>query len=262
MPWTYEYDFTLKLTNAAITSHSKTPRRNASSAKERYQRIGLTLSKDYVHPENDDEIYETEDCERCSLILSADGFLLRDDDTGEEYNLDLPLSTYYKRANGKDKVLNSFPSGSLKDPNVTLLDYDWLFAIDTNTKSQLSVTAIAQCFSHHSESSYSGMICVTCNKWDSSLFPKPEIQAWAVLVDEIIRQKPHQWRSKKTAIIVDSELGLLSEYNAQLRPLATNFYLPSNFTLIYASADSGSEFLSNQLIQLCDKHAAQILKSL
>jgi hypothetical protein len=42
-------------------------------------------------------------------------------------------------------------------------------------------------------------------------------------------------------------------------PIIDDFYLPADFTLIYASADVGKEYVPNRLISLCDKEANSVL---
>ena len=260
MSWSYEYDFIVTplsdLQNAGKrnSKHSKVP------TKERRQYIDLSSLSDYQYNE-DMNSQAVEVGESCAIIISNSGTVLHDNESGIEYDINLPLSTIYERASGKDKTLNYFPSGSLNDINSILLNYARILDMDTNTKDNISVTAIAQCFSQKTETGFRGTIVITCNKWDSSPFPKPEIQAWAVVIDEIMLQRPVKSRSERIAIIVDSELDSLPAYNAQQKPLTSNLYLPSNFSLIYASADSGSEFLANKLIKLCDKHAAKILNA-
>ena len=231
MSWSYEYDFIVTplsdLQNAGKrnSKHSKVP------TKERRQYIDLSSLSDYQYNE-DMNSQAVEVGESCAIIISNSGTVLHDNESGIEYDI-----------------------------NSILLNYDRILAIDTNTKDNISVTAIAQCFSQKTETGFRGTIVITCNKWDSSPFPKPEIQAWAVVIDEIMLQRPVKSRSERIAIIVDSELDSLPAYNAQQKPLTSNLYLPSNFSLIYASADSGSEFLANKLIKLCDKHAAKILNA-
>lgn len=66
---------------------------------------------------------------------------------------------------------------------------------------------------------------------------------------------------QQIAIITDHDLGVHKLLNAQEAPIvdATNSYLPKNFTLVYASTDSGVENRLNWLLAKCDKESARIL---
>lgn len=255
----FEYGFHVEFGEDTETRSCNRPKRNAPIKKERKQFIDLSLVENFQYNAELDN-GNVEVGESCAIIISDSGIILHDNDTGEAFPIDLPLTTFYERKSGKDKVVNYLPAGALTDPNKIILNYDRIIAIDTNTKEKTSVTAIAQCFTQKTPSGFDGIIIITCHKWDSTQFPKPEMQAWAAVMHKMILQKPEILTSDiRIAVIVDSELGLLQEYNTHQRSLAPNFYLPPNFTLIYASADSGSEFLANKLIQLCDKHATQTL---
>ncbi len=102
------------------------------------------------------------------------------------------------------------------------------------------------------------MIDVNCKVWDNTKILKPEVHAWAVAINTVYSQIQNKRRNKTVAIVVDSELGALQQYNKREKPLVQGFYLPSGFTLVYASADTGMAFISNQLIRICDKCASEV----
>ena len=62
-------------------------------------------------------------------------------------------------------------------------------------------------------------------------------------------------------MIVDSDLGLLPEFNSRRMPLIGNEYLLGCVELLYGSADIGSsELIPNRLIKEADKVSSGILK--
>lgn len=63
------------------------------------------------------------------------------------------------------------------------------------------------------------------------------------------------------AIVTDSELGAHDEINCRARPIYGDLHLPEQFTLIYASADTGHEFLK-KLIRFCDQQADVYFKEI
>lgn len=149
------------------------------------------------------------------------------------------------------------------DQNRLLADYDVVMAVDTNTETidgvQVSMTA-----------------CVLVRNfvlgpslWAAQLIPQdafefhdsteaPEIIGWC---DAIQRLQDTQALRGRMAIIVDSELGLLPEFNARSRPLMSTFYVPENMTLVYASAERATtDFVGNAAIAECNKTATLLLR--
>ena len=80
-----------------------------------------------------------------------------------------------------------------------------------------------------------------------------------MVINTVYSQLQNKKQNKTVAIVVDSELGALQQYNKREKPLVQDIYLPPGFTLVYASADSGMEFIANQLIRICDKCAGEVL---
>ena len=62
------------------------------------------------------------------------------------------------------------------------------------------------------------------------------------------------------AIIVDSDLGNIPDYNARKKPIIGSFYVPDKMTLVYASSDTGKEYLANRLIAVCDTEANKLIQ--
>lgn len=64
---------------------------------------------------------------------------------------------------------------------------------------------------------------------------------------------------ERIGLVVDAYLNDLPALNARTQPVFANLFLPKNVTLIYASADSGSEYLPNVLIRAADRSASMAL---
>lgn len=62
----------------------------------------------------------------------------------------------------------------------------------------------------------------------------------------------------KRAIVTDSDLGLHDSINARTTSLYGDVLLPPNFTVLYASGDTGTE-VTNRILAFCDKQAKTTL---
>lgn len=85
---------------------------------------------------------------------------------------------------------------------------------------------------------------------------KIEQETWVKAMQKIQEEEAED---RRIGFIVDSDLGNLEAYSNRTLPLANGFYLPSNFKLIYASADRSDEW-PNQMIKRCDKLAGADLE--
>lgn len=65
----------------------------------------------------------------------------------------------------------------------------------------------------------------------------------------------------KRALVTDSDLGLHDAINARTTPLYGEVFLPANFTLLYASGDTGTE-ATNRILAFCDKQAKTTLRAM
>lgn len=65
----------------------------------------------------------------------------------------------------------------------------------------------------------------------------------------------------KRAIVTDSDLGLHDAINARTTPLYGDVLLPPNFTVFYASGDTGTE-ATNRILAFCDKQAKTTLRAM
>ena len=63
----------------------------------------------------------------------------------------------------------------------------------------------------------------------------------------------------RVGLIVDSDLGNLSDFNKRVKPVSDEFYLPTNFELIYAS-DRANDNILNEVIITCHSISKDILE--
>lgn len=167
----------------------------------------------------------------------------------------------------KKKVINKMeldPNRITANPDESLQKFDLVYAIDTNTMAAsgklLSVTCIVLC---ELDLVDDGVLDIRYGPFRALEFWNikyhPENVAWMKVI-QFITQDPVYNPNSKIGLVVDSALGNLPAYNARSMPIYSDFYLPENFELIYASADVGKgEFLVNHLISMSEDMAKSLL---
>ena len=171
---------------------------------------------------------------------------------------------YSRKKNNKIIIEGEVDGEYVMNPESTLLGYDAIFSIDTNTKTinktRISVTGIVY---SHVNCDDKG-VCVlsylpltVLEFWDAEI--NAEVLGWIAAIRAILEDKRYQ--GKSILIIVDSVLGDLDNINMRSKPIFSDFYLPDNFTMMYASSDVASN-LSNKLIKASDKMASMKLQEL
>lgn len=168
--------------------------------------------------------------------------------------------TCYERLKGP-KILQKFPVSNELDFNFVnaLRKFDLIYAIDTNTKSFISVASLIKCELNPDEK---GVHC-SIEPITSFTFKyevAPENRSWIIAIKEIINKDGGL--AKRIGLVTDCNLGNIEKYNNKEIPLYENYFLPDNIKLIYASADSGSENLFNILLKDADDLATAILNEL
>lgn len=172
------------------------------------------------------------------------------------------LEMEYERENsskGPKKLSRTQISGSEMlmhplAPSMALNQYDHIVAIDTNTKQlsdefiSVSGVVIGRQGEHQDPLKFRYYKPTYCLEF-RNIKSKHENVAWKKLI-EMIQAEPSYNSSKKIGVIVDSDLGNIARFNRQNKPLLDDFYLPDNFSLIYASSDSGKENVQNIMISL------------
>lgn len=175
----------------------------------------------------------------------------------------IEVGTAYRRAKGPKIITRAEtnPADILLDVNHHLASYDWIFAVDTNTKAigaeSVSVTAIVLL----RDISFAGP------RWSAKVVPQsslevrdarvpPERLGWRHLLWVIGQNK----LAGRVAVFVDSELGELAALNKREKELLPGFVVSENVTLIYASTDVGrAELVGNKAVAECDRRAGNTI---
>lgn len=175
----------------------------------------------------------------------------------------IEVEVTYPRAKGA-KVLTRVPmdpTAIKTDVNRSLLRYDWVFAVDTNTRQfggelvSVSVSLLLRNFEFTSPTWSMNATEQIVMELRNPMQP-PERLGW----HHVLRACNQSGISGRVAVIVDSDLGVLSALNRRVQELLPAFLLPENVTLIYASGDAGGrEFMGNRAISECDRRARTIL---
>jgi len=173
------------------------------------------------------------------------------------------ITQSYGRSKGpKDLVVAPITTNHSTDPNTIFLDYDHIYAIDTNTKefnnSDISISAVMRAYLSKKDGkkvwiNYEPVTFLEFRKCEEP----PENIGWMALCMAIEAQDA--FKGLRIGIIVDSMKGSLKDFNSRKLPICDDYYLPEKFQLIYASADSGNE-IANKLIKRCDKQSSNLLK--
>lgn len=175
----------------------------------------------------------------------------------------------YDRASGKEKFLNVSPSGKQSasiDPNKNLENnFDHLCAIDTNTKMinnrKISISVayhIPGLLWQHNQQIPLLPLCSYLIA-DVSEEMNPEVIGWHLFFKHKIKKGYFQ-NGRKLGLVVDCHLNSHDKINLHEMPYYQDYVLPEYATLIYASSDSGKEYLANQLLALCDDASKKILE--
>ncbi len=180
---------------------------------------------------------------------------------------DAHVISQYERTK-KPKILSKVSTGNRVAKvsiNKAITDYDQLLAIDTNTKEVavrlLSVTAVL--IARLQSSAEGGFVCqyeIPAFITFTSLIGPPERLGWLFALKELLRCNRISLNSS-IGMVVDSDLGLLPEFNSRKMPLIGNEYLLGCVELLYGSADTeSSDLIPNRLIKEADKVSSKILK--
>jgi hypothetical protein len=176
----------------------------------------------------------------------------------------------YAREGKRAKILRQIvsPLGGEVNITSTTIYFDRYVGIDTSYKEsgEKFICATGGLFINQALNHEKGLeageqlsviaipsLCFLANKGMN-----PERYGWMKVIDALLRWEEYR-PDFKYGIVVDSELGLLPKINAREEPVFEGFHLPTNMSLIYASADSGSENFYNVLIKDTDRMAAASL---
>ncbi|MDI1254539.1 MAG: hypothetical protein PSV16_00435 [Flavobacterium sp.] len=173
---------------------------------------------------------------------------------------------FYERDSGKNKILH------LQYFNKNLIDfqfndglrnrYNMVFACDTNYKIVDNEKLCVGCLSilAFSKSNFHAFP-IKAAVFSTSITENtnPERISWRLFLDYINSDK---YKQSKICFFVDSELNKIDEFNMARESIIDDFFLPKNITMSYASADTGKEYIGNQLLLCSDNAATELLNYL
>jgi hypothetical protein len=141
---------------------------------------------------------------------------------------------------------------------LALARFDALLAVDTNTKEigAARVSAAAPVMAERISEGHD-LYQLEGFEFRGARFP-PEHVAWYLAVKSLLNWPTHS-PSRRIALIVDSDLGLIPELNARRAPILGGLVLPPEFEIVYASAEVRRESIANLLLAEADRGASAIL---
>ncbi|OJW83175.1 MAG: hypothetical protein BGO69_18850 [Bacteroidetes bacterium 46-16] len=143
-----------------------------------------------------------------------------------------------------------------------IIQYNYLVGVDSNSrkyKSEILTAAGAMYFVMTPLGGYEPIPISDFNTFDI-WEEKYENKNWARVI-KFICSHPKYNPKHRVGIVVDSDLGLLPDYNQRTKPFFENIFLPENFQFIYAS-DKANDTVLNTIIRSCHKLSNEILKNL
>ena len=170
----------------------------------------------------------------------------------------------YERDSGKYKSTTRVavdPQNISASVPVWVNRYDRLFAVDTNTinldGNDLAVTCCIHAEVEFVENKWNARIELVDALVFSKPHLKPELIGWLDVISRINTDP-----SVQIGLVVDSELGMIPEFNIRKTPIANGIFLPPNIELIYASSDHDKNVPFNFLISKCDADASLLIKKI
>jgi len=142
--------------------------------------------------------------------------------------------------------------------------YDYIFAIDTNTKEvdgrAIHCSAIFQVVSRRFDGGWISLHdFIGAFVFFNSKIPAEKV-GWFQVIDYLLCNKGIP-SGKKVLLLTDHDLDKHVDINNRKIDLVPNLKIPEGFYLGYATSDRQDD-LSNDLIRLCDKMSTEILNNL
>lgn len=195
-----------------------------------------------------------------------------DERTGEIRFGGVMADTYsevsYERPKGPkivSRIPQATPALTFHSSTALFKNYDFLCAVDTNTRiindqkvSAVGVVTFRQAPPPQGASEYWALDVPFCWEFINLRVEKPENFGWLAAVEELNHRKLVT-PGMRVGMVVDSDLGNLTDYNARRKPFFENRLLPENVHLVYASADTGGESLLNRVLKVADSVSGQVL---
>lgn len=194
---------------------------------------------------------------------SSDGTLeVFDAKTGKPFDgCSIETAEGYARSKGHKIIVQSpqMPGKLHTDQNRYLLEgFDHVFAVDTNTDRFRSATVVS--WLHNIRLDKEGYKAEL--RHPPALLAEghssPEKNGWVYALASITKSTDLTGR---IALFVDAFLAELPAINARTAPVYDDYFLPDGITLLYASADVGSnEFFGARAMRESDRVASIVLK--
>ena len=196
--------------------------------------------------------------------LTTDGRLIKPNVTFSQ--------THYTGQSGKEKVISRIQDKVISNEGDLMKylssSFDLIVAVDTNTKvigsETVSVTGVIHCVvqatsdpgAYNLEFPWHGAVLVRNCPNELS----PEKFGWKTVMQEA--NKDPRNIQKRFALVTDHDLGNHTSYNSKRIPIFRNFYLPTNFVLMYGRGDGPNQNPLNYVVRQCDKKSTDILKEI
>lgn len=172
----------------------------------------------------------------------------------------IEYTTLYERTR-KPKILNKVEFKRSSEFTVShsesLRNYNQIWAIDTNKKEIFgqvaNVSAVTVCDCNGSEEYYPVLAIIFGLTKDT-----PELFGWRKFIEFVTLSGCHN-PSHRYGLVVDSDFLRIAKINNKELPIHGSFFLPANWTLIYATSDSGKECIFNKILSESDKASSKIL---
>lgn len=201
------------------------------------------------------------------LFIESDGRVRAEKDGVEVSLKGTRVVHSYERENNKPKILSQGivdATDVYLNPNLPMLQYDYVLIVDTNTKKvdgqRRSIGCAILCSVQHFESrasmSINGVFFVECRDIENT--GSEENYVWAHVATAI--SVDDRFAGKRVVLVVDSDYQRLREMSERKLPIYDDYFLPENVNLIYATADAGKEWWINRLICAADRLATDFDK--
>lgn len=201
------------------------------------------------------------------IMTDSNGALVMQTKAGIIPLIDKQMWSGYDRPKG-EKKLNYFTDAITNDPNKEILRYNKVYGIDTNSKfynGKLYVLAILTKAEIVQTHEHGGRINCSIKQVMSWMYDTQEgnleQQSWWYACEYILRECA-VYSNPNIALVVDCDLGNILRYNKREIPIVEDKFLPPKIQLVYGSADSGKEFIPNNIISYTDKKATEYLNKL
>lgn len=204
-----------------------------------------------------------------SWINIENNKLILKDSNGKVIETDyITISDTYERKKGHKVVRQAIDRSGSNNLNINALikKYDYLIVVDTNYKKfdnfSFCVSGSAIVRWKDPERKILETFDQSSLAFLSPLNSKPEMFGWWDIIERFIASDLYN-KNHLCALVVDSELGDISDFSLRKKTIYNNKHIPENFEMIYASSDVGkSDGALNKMMSACDTRSKKVLSDL